>query len=739
MRKYLFVTIFIFTGQLPALCQTFTEVRRSDSLRLDSIKRMMPLLKDSAKVDALNTISSAFGYFSPSGGFRHKVDSMLAYASRAYEEAKKIGYKHGMATALLMLSAGEVSQNLTPKDKPEKEKNISEALRLGEEINNHSVIGRAFYALAMFPTINKDVRLTEEYFHKAIFHLKKAGDVLPLAEILNWLTAGYLSKNEYLKAFEFADQSVRYSKEVNWLIHDWKTFLVQYSLSNMAELYKAVGDYQTALDYLKQANQYGIVHQSSWIVNDEIGGLFNLIGQKDSARYYFQKSLIIKTPSNPYASISLGRTYLALEDYSKSLPLLQQGVDNLKKKTESAGFGSVLLDLSKAYFGKKNYTAALKYAKEGLAWAQKNKDAAPQLLLTAYELLSDIYHRLNKNDLAFNSLKKYNVLKDSLQQRQRFWRLNIELYKYKQASIEAKKETRIGFLQRDNKIKQQQLQQEVFIRNSLIGGLVLLFFIGVAAFRNLRYKRKNERLRLQKDMELQKLQSEQKQTELQRQAVELEMQALRAQMNPHFIFNCLSSINRFIFKNDNKEASDYLTKFSRLIRMVLIQSQKKLIPLEDELEMLRLYLDMERMRFKNGFDYSITTNNTIDAGAIFIPPLLLQPFCENAIWHGLMHKDGQGHLNISITEENLFLICTITDDGIGRKKAESYKSKSAEKEKSLGLKITANRLALLNKEQNIGTSYEIEDILNEEGNVAGTKVQLKIFYKEAFEEIEQNA
>jgi sensor histidine kinase YesM len=210
-------------------------------------------------------------------------------------------------------------------------------------------------------------------------------------------------------------------------------------------------------------------------------------------------------------------------------------------------------------------------------------------------------------------------------------------------------------------------------------------------------------------------------------------------MNPHFIFNCLSSINRFIFKNDNKEASDYLTKFSRLIRMVLIQSQKKLIPLEDELEMLRLYLDMERMRFKNGFDYSITTNNTIDAGAIFIPPLLLQPFCENAIWHGLMHKDGQGHLNISITEENRFLICTITDDGVGREKAATYKSKSAEKEKSLGLKITANRLALLNREQNIGTSYKIEDVLNEEGNVEGTKVQLKIFYKEALEEIEHNA
>lgn len=205
-------------------------------------------------------------------------------------------------------------------------------------------------------------------------------------------------------------------------------------------------------------------------------------------------------------------------------------------------------------------------------------------------------------------------------------------------------------------------------------------------------------------------------------------------MNPHFIFNCLSSINRFIFKNDNKAASDYLTKFSRLIRMVLINSQKRLIPLEDELEMLRLYLDMERLRFKNGFDYSITTNNTIDAGAIFIPPLLLQPFCENAIWHGLMHKEGQGHLHISITDDQNVLHCIIADDGVGREKAAMYKSKSAEKEKSLGLKITSARLTLLNGGQSSGTAYSIEDLIDDEGSVAGTKVNLNICYKETVEE-----
>ncbi|MCY7309510.1 MAG: sensor histidine kinase, partial [Chitinophagaceae bacterium] len=280
----------------------------------------------------------------------------------------------------------------------------------------------------------------------------------------------------------------------------------------------------------------------------------------------------------------------------------------------------------------------------------------------------------------------------------------------------------------ENKLKDERLKQQAFIRNALLGGLLLFILLGVFVFRTLSLKRKNEKLAIKKG-----------QAELQQKVAELEMQALRAQMNPHFIFNCLSSINRFIFKNDNKLASDYLTRFSRLIRMVLMHSQKKLIPLEDELDMLRLYLDLERLRFKDAFDYSITTTNIVDAGAIFIPPLLLQPFCENAVWHGLMHKESKGHLNIIISEviseKESVLHCVIEDDGIGREKAAEFKSKSAESEKSMGLKITTERLALLNQEKNFSAFYKIEDVLNENKEVEGTRVKLKIRFKESIEEL----
>lgn len=215
-------------------------------------------------------------------------------------------------------------------------------------------------------------------------------------------------------------------------------------------------------------------------------------------------------------------------------------------------------------------------------------------------------------------------------------------------------------------------------------------------------------------------------------ATELEMQTLRAQMNPHFIFNCLSSINRFILKNESESASDYLTKFSRLIRMVLNNSNKSTIILEDELEMLRLYLDLERLRFKNSFDYRIIFHNNFDAASIFIPPLLLQPFAENAIWHGLMQKEGQGNLEVAFELEDNRLNCCITDNGIGRKKAEVLKSRSVEKQKSMGMQITAERLALLNKDVD-QTIFSIEDLVDASGQPAGTRVTLKIRYRETNE------
>jgi LytS/YehU family sensor histidine kinase len=212
----------------------------------------------------------------------------------------------------------------------------------------------------------------------------------------------------------------------------------------------------------------------------------------------------------------------------------------------------------------------------------------------------------------------------------------------------------------------------------------------------------------------------------QNKMAELEMQALRAQMNPHFIFNSLNSINRFILKNQSEAASDYLTKFSRLIRLILLNSQSQAVPLENELEALKLYLEMEESRFEGRFHFQINTDTDLEIEDLEVPPLIIQPYVENAIWHGLMHKEGQGHLSIELHRENGTLLCQITDDGIGRKRAAELKSKSASKGKSLGMQITSHRLALINSLHEKETTVQIIDLVDPAGEALGTRVVLKI-------------
>ena len=215
--------------------------------------------------------------------------------------------------------------------------------------------------------------------------------------------------------------------------------------------------------------------------------------------------------------------------------------------------------------------------------------------------------------------------------------------------------------------------------------------------------------------------------ETKQQMADIEMQALRAQMNPHFIFNCLNSINRYIVKSDQATASLYLTRFAKLIRLILDNSNNKTVTLTNELEALQLYIEMESIRFEKQFTYTITVDGDVHPDHVYVPPLIIQPYVENAIWHGLLHKDQSGQLTIHISrKEQGLLECMVEDNGVGREKAKELKSKSASTSKSLGMKLTESRLAILNKQSNWGASVEVIDLIAEDGEAAGTKVILRM-------------
>ena len=214
---------------------------------------------------------------------------------------------------------------------------------------------------------------------------------------------------------------------------------------------------------------------------------------------------------------------------------------------------------------------------------------------------------------------------------------------------------------------------------------------------------------------------------LKQRVTELKMQALRAQMNPHFIFNSLNSINNFILRNEKEQASEYLIKFSKLIRLILENSMYSLISLDKELEALALYIELEALRFEHFFEHEIRYSNDLDTLSIKVPPLILQPFVENAIHHGLIPKNSPGHLVIDIREKDDRLLFTIKDDGIGREQAAKLRAHTKHMHQSLGVAVTSERInALTNDNSNTPSKVEIHDLVDPSGKAEGTEVHLNL-------------
>lgn len=204
---------------------------------------------------------------------------------------------------------------------------------------------------------------------------------------------------------------------------------------------------------------------------------------------------------------------------------------------------------------------------------------------------------------------------------------------------------------------------------------------------------------------------------------QLEMKALRAQMNPHFLFNSLNSIRYYILKEDMDNASEYITKFSKLLRMILRNSRQNQISLRDEVQTLTIYVDFEKMRFSDSFEYSIFIDESLNQDEIQIQPMTIQPFVENAIWHGLMAKEGSRKLDIGIRKERNFMIITVEDNGVGRKRsAESKSGQPLNETKSFGLKIMEERFTVLRNIRGKDSHFEIVDLYDPDHEPSGTKV-----------------
>ncbi|HMM11217.1 MAG TPA: two-component regulator propeller domain-containing protein [Bacteroidales bacterium] len=223
-----------------------------------------------------------------------------------------------------------------------------------------------------------------------------------------------------------------------------------------------------------------------------------------------------------------------------------------------------------------------------------------------------------------------------------------------------------------------------------------------------------------------KHEDEKRYLEYQKKTNELEQKALQLQMNPHFLFNSLNSIQSFVLKNDIDNAIRYLSKFSQLMRRTLNHSKESTIPLQDELEAIRLYLEIEQLRFENKFEFFIDLDPAIDEQFVEIPPMILQPIVENAIHHGLMHRESEGKLLISLRAEGQSIRIVIEDNGIGRVRSAELRRQSGIRRESLGMAITTERFEMLSQYSGQEYTFAVEDLKDQNGNALGTRVIILI-------------
>ena len=311
-----------------------------------------------------------------------------------------------------------------------------------------------------------------------------------------------------------------------------------------------------------------------------------------------------------------------------------------------------------------------------------------------------LYHLKNAKGNSDEALKYYIAYSNAEDTVNKI-RHSEELLQF-QTNFETERyEEEINNLEQENAIKELRLEQSTYLMTGLAGLVIIILLIALFIIR------------------LNKLRDQQ-------QTLVLQQKLFRSQMNPHFIFNSLTSIQNYIMDEEAHQASKYLSRFAKLIRHILDSSVEEYVTLEEEISTIENYLELQQIRFKNKFEYSIEIDEKITPENINIPPMLAQPFIENSIEHGIKYRKTKGYIHIRFLLKNNYLVFEVEDDGVGRKKAQEILYKQNNEHKSLATAITYERIRVLNKKLRKKIILGIKDLVSTENEPAGTKVILQI-------------
>jgi len=514
------------------------------------------------------------------------------------------------------------------------------------------------------------------------------------------------------KSFQFNEN---YQESIDEYLSINKSELSNWQLTSLYEglgdVYVITQDFNAAINAYKeglQVAQKHLITPKITDLNSKIAEAYNAQGIIDEAETYFQNSLQLASNENKKRAVEEKVKVADFEsknkEYKKEIELRKQALVEINDIEADSVFDNESTitpqkqnyKIGNAYALQKDFPNAIQYLEKSIEEADDKEDLVVQK--DATRKLSEVFRDAGDIDKAISTTKTYERLVD-------------ELYIKKEQEISqaarlakdlAAKQNRITSLESDRALSESKYQltternkRQKLIIYSLIGGLLLLLIAGYSMFKNIKQQKLNNNL--------------------------LALKSLRSQMNPHFIFNALNSVNSFIAINDERTANKYLSDFSLLMRAVLENSEEDFIPLEKEIELLKLYTKLEHFRFKDKFDYKIIIDENVKVDEFQIPPMLLQPYIENAVWHGLRYKTDKGQLSINITQVNKNeLKISITDDGIGRTKSKAMKTENQKKHNSRGLGNIKKRVAILNEMYKDKVDVFIDDYLNAEDS--GTKV-----------------
>jgi len=556
---------------------------------------------------------------------------------------------------------------------------------------------------------------------------------------INFLGISYRNASLYDKSIELHKESY----ELATLANNIELQVV--ALNMIGVVYRRMHLVKPALDYHTQAldlannvsNKTSQLEASIAVSQNSIGNIYLALKRYDMAINQFMKSLKIEEKLNQklglainyhnigYAQEALGNYQAAMENYQRSLMhnndinsdigrvICYNSIGSLEIKlgrlneakniieqalTKGLEIGdhfyiaNTYVNLGWVNLELKEFEIAKKYLEKALETS--NKYNLTSSAIEANKKLSEFYEEVGEPQLALTHYKAGIDLENTITNERNFQYVNDIVLEY------------------ENEVKNKQIKlladrNEELLKNQklyllVIFSVVLLAVVMIALNRNRQLRQEKQILTLEQDM-------------------------LRSQMNPHFIFNSLNSIKHFIINNDQQNAVYYLNKFAKLIRKILISNTEKHISLEDELETMKLYISVENMRFSNQIDFSVQVEPTINLTGIKVPSLILQPFLENALWHGLSSKadDKKIKLEVSKGSKNHVAV-TITDNGIGRVASEKINKDKSLNRKSVGLNITKARLSNFSKRFTIGYNLKITDLYNDNQKAIGTKVELLI-------------